>query len=66
MKSKQVNEEAVERNLSKSLKKDKYNVPVDAKAETVEKMFDKVKSSMGIREGDHKYNAQINARLGLK
>lgn len=66
MKSKQVKyEEAVTRNISKSLGKEKYNVPVDANAEQVEKMFDKVKSAMGIRANDTKFNDRIKTRLGL-
>jgi len=67
MKTKQVRyDEAVARNLNKSLKNEKYNVPIDAKTDDREKMFDKVKSAMGIRADDNKYNSQINTRLGIK
>jgi hypothetical protein len=65
MKVKQVRyEEAVARNLQKSLKKAKYDVAIDATLDQREKLFERTKTSMGIRDDDNRYDAQLKVRLG--
>jgi hypothetical protein len=56
--------EAVARNLQKSLKKAKYDVAIDATLDQREKLFERTKTSMGIRDDDNRYDAQLKARLG--
>lgn len=53
---------AIERNVRKSLNKEKYNVPNKSPADVVEGMRT-IKHCLGIRVNDSKYDTEIKARI---